>query len=254
MNKEQLFAKALEELNKTARAQGNMIRQEQLDACFAALSLTKEQNAMLLEYLKQRGIGIGEPLSQEEYLSNEEIDYLKAYQESLALLPTATDGEKQAAFLSAMAGEKDAQRRLTEIFLPQIPEFAKLYANQGVLLDDLIGQGNMALSEGVTMLNAMENATEAEGMLVKMVLDSMEELVSGNFEAKKIDDKVVKKVNEIADKAHDLAEDLRRKVTISELAEELGISEKSIRDAYRMSGFAIEDIDKGAADEVDGVQ
>ncbi len=254
MNQEVLFAKALEQLNKIARDQGKMIRQEQLDDIFGPLSLDEKQMGMVGEYLKARGIGIGEALAEEEYLSEEEIDYLKEYQESLELLPKATDGEKQAAFLSSMAGEKDAQKRLVEIFLPQVPEFAKLYVGQGVLLDDLIGQGNMALSEGVTMLNAMENASEAESMLMKMIMDAMEELVSGSYEESKVDEKVVKKVNDIADKARDLAGELRRKVTIAELAQETGISEAQIRQAYKMSGYAIEDIDEGAGSEVDNLQ
>lgn len=46
----------------------------------------------------------------------------------------------------------------------------------------------------------------------------------------------------MADRARELAEELRRKVTPEELARETGISLRSIQDAMRMSGFQIEDI------------
>ena len=45
------------------------------------------------------------------------------------------------------------------------------------------------------------------------------------------------------DKAKELSEELRREVTVQELAEESGLSEKAIRDAIRMSGYKIEGID-----------
>ena len=53
-------------------------------------------------------------------------------------------------------------------------------------------------------------------------------------------------MNEIALKAKELADEMRRKVTSAELAEETGIPEEEILDVYRMSGYAIEDIDGGS--------
>ena len=49
-------------------------------------------------------------------------------------------------------------------------------------------------------------------------------------------------MNQVADKARELAEQLRRKVTPEELAQETGMPLKAIEDAMRMSGFKIEDI------------
>ena len=198
---------------------------------------------MVYDYLKKQAIGIGDPLADEEYLSTEEVDYLKEYEESLKAFEDATDGEKQATFLSAMAGDKNARNRLIEIFLPKVPEFARLYSGQGVLIEDLIGQGNMALSEGVNMLNAMENAQEAEGMLVKMMMDAMEELVSETYETQQGDEEMLKKINQIAKQAKELSEELRRDVTIEELAEETKIPAEEIEEAFRISGFAIEGIE-----------
>lgn len=243
MDKELLFGKTLEFVKKTAKNQGNVISEEQITTAFAPLHLEEEQMQMVYDYLKKQAIGIGDPLADEEYLSTEEVDYLKEYEESLKDFEDATDGEKQATFLSAMAGDKNARNRLIEIFLPKVPEFARLYSGQGVLIEDLIGQGNMALSEGVNMLNAMENAQEAEGMLVKMMMDAMEELVSETYETQQGDEEMLKKINQIAKQAKDLSEELRRDVTIEELAEETKIPAEEIEEAFRISGFAIEGIE-----------
>jgi len=66
------------------------------------------------------------------------------YLDEVAELPTYTDGEKLAFAMSAMAGEADAQLRLIEIHLADVAEIAKLYAGQGVLLEDLVVVGGKA--------------------------------------------------------------------------------------------------------------
>ena len=183
-------------------------------------------------------------------LTDEEKDYLQEYLDEVAELPTYTDGEKLAFAMSAMAGEADAQQRLIEIHLADVAEIAKLYAGQGVLLEDLVGEGNLALSFGVTMLGSLEKPQEVEGMLGKMIMDAMEEYIAEHAENSKIDKRVEDKVNKVADKARELAEELQRKVTIEELMEETGMSRKMIEDAVRMSGFKIEDIDNNAKDSL----
>ena len=242
-NRELLFAKTLEKVRKQAREQGNCIEEQQVRAAFAELALSQEQLEMVFDYLKKHKIGIGESIEPEEYLTEEEIDYLEEYKKEMQLLEKLSDGEKEAVTLSAMAGEVDAQRRLIQAYLPQVVEISKLYSGQGVFLEDLIGEGNVALAMGVTMLGCLEHAKEAEGMLIKMVMDAMEECIADNLQEAEKDKKVLDRVNKVAEKARELAEELHRKVTVEELAQETGISQKAIEDAMRMSGFAIEDLE-----------
>lgn len=242
MDKEILFTKTLEQIKKTAAEQSNCISKEQVEKAFAPLALSAEQMGMVYDYLHQNKIGIGEPVDLNEYLADEEKDYLKAYLDELRALPELTVGEREAVTLSAMAGDADAQNRLTESFLPDVVEIAKLYAGQGVYLEDLIGEGNVALSMGVTMLGALEHASEAQGMLGKMIMDAMEEYIAQNAEETKKDKQIADKVNKVADAARELSEEFHRKVTIEELMAESGLSRKVIEDAVRMSGGKIEDL------------
>jgi len=243
MNRESEFAKILNELKGLAREQGNMVTEEQVQDVFAKLDLSGEQMHMVYDYLLQSKIGIGQHLEPEEYLTEKEMDYLEEYLSEIEGLGDVTEGEKEAITLSAMAGDADAQTRLTEIYLKEVPQIAKLYAGQGVYLEDLIGEGNVALAIGVSMLGSQESAQEALGLLGKMIMDAMESYIRENTDAKKLDAKVADKVNLVADKARELSEELRRNVTVQELAEESGLSENAIRDAIRMSGFKIEGID-----------
>ena len=92
------------------------------------------------------------------------------------------------------------------------------------------------------MLGALDDATEAQGMLAKIVMDAMEEYIADNAEAVKKHRQIADKVNKVADKANELSEDLHRKVTVEELMEETGMSEKYIKEAMRISGDKIESI------------
>ena len=242
VSQEILFAQTLEKVRKLAKEQQNCVSKEQVEEAFAQLELSQEQLQMVFDYLKAHKVGIGEPVDLDEYLSEEEVDYLEEYKKELELIEQVSEGEKEAITLSAMAGETQAQKKLIHLYLPQVVEISKLYTGQGVFLEDLIGEGNVALSMGVTMLGCLEHAREAEGMLIKMIMDAMEEAIGNDLQARQADRELAEKVNHVWEQAKELAESLQRKVTVRELAEEAGFSEEAIREALRLSGNKIEHI------------
>ena len=240
MNKELAFAKKLEEIRKLAKEQGNILRQEQVEEAFAEINIVKEQLEPVFAYLKSKNIGIGDPIDIEEVMSKEDKNYLAEYLEALKELPVLSDGEKRAYAMSAMAGDGVGKLNMINFFLPQVVDIAKLYSGQGVLLEDLIGEGNVALATGVEMLGCLEDPEEVDGMLGKMIMDAMEDYIAENTEAKKVDMQIADKVNNISDQAKELAEALNRKITIEELAEETGMDIEEIAEAVKLSGNKIE--------------
>lgn len=240
MNQEVLFAQTLEQVRQHAADQGGFISEEDVQEAFAPLALSGEQLQMVYDYLVKQRIGIGAPVNPDDYLTEEEKNYLQNYLDELAALPRQSPGEKEAVTLSAMAGDIDAQSRLTVIYLPDVVEVARLYGGQGVPLEDLIGEGNLALSMGVSMLGALEHASEAQGMLGRMMMDAMEELIAEQHNTENADQRMTERINRVLEAARGLSEELHRKVTVEELAQETKLSEKSIRDAIRLSGHQIE--------------
>ena len=240
MNKELAFAKKLEEIRKLAKEQGNVISREQVEEAFAEIDIVKEQLEPVFDYLKSKNIGIGEPVDIEEVMSKEDKNYLEEYLESLKELPVLSDGEKRAYAMSAMAGDSVGKLNMINFFLPQVADIAKLYSGQGVLLEDLIGEGNVALATGVEMLGCLEDPEEVDGMIGKMIMDAMEDYIAENTEARKIDMQVADKVNNISDQAKELAEALNRKISVEELAEETGMDVEEILEAVKLSGNKIE--------------
>ena len=240
MNQEQLFAKTLEEIKLLAIEQDRVLSKEQVEEAFGNIGMKTEELTPIYDYLKQKKIGIGQPVNPDEYLTEEDVDFLSEYLREIDQMPVLSQGEKEAHFIAAMAGERTGKTRTIEILLPDIIDVAKLYTGQGVLLEDLIGEGNVALAMGVEMLGCLEKADEVPGMLVKMAMDAMEELIRETEDESKIDRKIVDKVNEVSAEAKKLAEALNRKITVEELMGETSFSEKKIREAIRMSGNRIE--------------
>lgn len=243
MDKELQFARTLQKVKEVAKLSGNVITKEEIDEEFENLHLDEEQMKLVYEYLEKSNIGLDKEVNTEALLTTEDTNYLQFYLEELKELPEVSDGEKEATVLSAMAGDDAAQAKLIQILLPEVTQLAKLYAGQGVLLEDLIGEGNVALTIGVTMLGCFENAVEAQGAIVKMIMDAMEELIVSYVAEDEVDQKIAERVNTISDKAKELAEDLGRKVTTKELAEETGMNLDDILEAVRFSAGQIEYIE-----------
>lgn len=241
--KQQAFMAGLEQLKETARLQGNMLTGEQIDEEFGKWQLNEQQLALIYDYLNKNNIGIDSPKDVQENLSGEDINFLELYLNELEELPSVTDGEKRAVMMSALAQDKDAQAKLVEIYLPDVVALSKLYAGQGVLVEDLIGEGNVALSMGVTMLECVESIDEVEGFLVKMIMDAMEEIIGEDSDNREIGETVLNKVNEVNDKAKELYENLLRKVSAKEVADELGLTEDTVNEAVKLSADHIDYIE-----------
>ncbi len=243
ISREQQFLAKLQETVKFAGKEGGVITREQIREIFEGLSLSDEQMNQVEDYLKANKIGIDEAPSLDEILTEEEHNYLEDYIEVLGQLERPSENVLDAIRLSAMAGEKSAQNQLAEAMLMQVVDIAKLYAGQGVYLEDLIGTGNEALMIGCSLLAPLEHPDEVDGFLAQRIMNAMEDLISENLDSKAIDKDLEEKVNLVADKARELAEMLGRKVTAQELANEGDVTLEEIQNAVRLTGGKIEDIE-----------
>ena len=249
---EKEFGKILTSVVRSAREQGNTITGKEVEEAFASLHLNETQMKEIFSYLKSHRIGVDETPDLTADLSGEDKNALQIYLESLTFLPERSEGEKQVYIRRAMNGDKEAQRVVAEIFLPLVPDIAKLYAEQCVFLEDLIGEGNEALMRGVTLLSALEEEDEVESALSQMIMNAMEERIQEDLEAGAKGKKAADLVNEVADRARELADELRHKVSVEELMEESGWTEEKIREAIRLSGDRIEDLDSGEEQRNEG--
>lgn len=241
---EATFTRLLTELKETAAVQGNVVTKTQVEEQFEAYYLNDEQMELVYTYLRGAKIGVDEPVDLDTYIEGEDRKYLDMYLEELEQLPKVSQGKKEALLLSAMAGDMSVRNELTEAFLPQVVDIAKLYAGQGVLLEDLIGEGNVALAVLMDMLGSQESAKEAEEMIAQMIMEAMESLVYENQTESEGVGEWAEKANLVMEKANALADDLLRKVTMEEVSKETGMSVEEIAEVLQVTGWKIEVIDE----------
>ncbi len=245
---EKEFRIQLMESMKLARKQGMCLSEEQIHSFFPDIQQGSEQMGFLLEYYKNQKIGVGDRKEVEEYLSMEDRNYLEEYLNGISALESMEPEELKAVMLSAIAGDQDAKEVLLQQFLPKTAELAKLYAGQGVMLEDLIGEGNMALLEAAGQMECLDTdgdiLEETEGFLGNYMMKAMERLINEELEKKNDDEEVLKKVNQVADAARELSEELRRKVSPEEIcANYEAITMDDVEAAMQISANLIDTIE-----------
>ena len=243
MDRERQLLLILQNLVKTARRNRGVITQQELDAALGTLDLDESQRHLVQEYLQQNDIGIDDPLDDELRMSEEEKKYLENYQAAVAAIEQPTEGEKDAMKIRAIAGDAQAQSQLAEVMLQTVVDIARLYAGQGVYMEDLIGAGNEALVRGVKLLAPLEGPQDVEPALAERIMNAMEDLVAANLDEFATDQTAADQANRVMEKAEELAEMLGRKVTVEELAAEGDLTEEEILTAIRITANKIEALD-----------
>lgn len=236
-NKELIFARTLEEVKKLAKEQGNFIEKAKVRELFAVQDLDESQYDLIFDYLKKHKIGVDEAIDVDDYLTGEEKDYLKEYLAALSEQGEYSQAIKEDLLRAAMDNDEAAAKRLTEVYLKDVTQVAKLYTGQGVLFEDLIGEGNVALAVSVRELGGLKTVKKAEAHLICRIMAAMEDLIKETAHNRDSDTKMVEKLNVIAEDAKELAEALGRRVTVEELAGEGVHSVKEIIEAIKLAGI-----------------
>lgn len=237
---QKLFTEKLTELKDLAVMQGNSVTTEQIKETFEKLELNDAQFELVANYLKGFHIGIDEPGDPDADIDGEDKDYLEMYITELGGLEPVSEGKKRALLMAAINEDSGAKEELINAFLPQVVESAKMYAGQGALIEDLIGEGNVALAVSVEMLFGMNSPEEAEEFLLHSIMEAMENLLYDDNNERIAFDEWAEKANEVLDKAHELYEVYLRKITVDELCREGGFDKDFVLDVINVTGGKIE--------------
>ena len=185
MSEREILIEKLEKAVTYARKHKNTIAEENFCSIMGDLVKEPAKRGLIEAYLKEKHIRVILPQEEKEEeivfdmsLDDEDRRAIDFYYEELKNLPYLTDREKERITAAALEGEQEAQTKLINIFLPQVVELARMYTGHDIPLEDLIGEGNIALMIGVTMLESVESAEEVEGFLGKVIIDSLEKLVT----------------------------------------------------------------------------
>lgn len=247
LKREADFAHRLQTLVRSAGKNHNTVTNDQLKEAFHGWNLSKQQLQTVKDYLTASNIAIeGETSPDMDDMNNmneADHDYLEDYRQEVAAIEQPDEGVMDAIKINAMAGDKPSQERLAELMLPKVIDIARLYVNQGVYMEDLIGAGNEELVRSVRLLAPLEGPQDVEGFLAERIMNAMENLIEENIHDKATDADALNLVNKVKEKADALRDALGHKVTVEELAGEGDVTEDEIMNAIRLTGNKIDAID-----------
>ncbi|MBQ2183222.1 MAG: hypothetical protein II399_01175 [Lachnospiraceae bacterium] len=242
MDEKKLFIAQMDKLLKYGRERGNFVTKADVDEYFKDISLDEEKKQFIYNFLYDARIGVDEPFDFDEVLDEEDVDFLQMYIDELEGIQKYTEKEKHDLLKRFAAGEGLLRDRIIESYLPDIVEMSKLYTGSGVPIEDLIGEGNVALAVILESLDTKSSPKELDAFITDGIMSAMEELLyDDNNEAAKINS-WAENANEVLEKAKELYETLQRNVTIEELCRFGDFEEDFIKDVLKITG-GIEIID-----------
>lgn len=247
------FRKLLAGIVELAAENDNQITTEQVDIYLKETELDSEQLNLVYNYLETNKITVIGHVKVEEsifeqtedfeleadeaykQLEAEEKQYIDMYLDELKGLDTINEEEAEEIYRKAILGEPAAKSRLIELWLLKVAEIAKKYVNRGVLLADLIQEGNVGLMLSVDSLGNCSDCTEAKDYITKEIINSLENAVEEIIDVKKADNNMLGKVNFLNEGAKNLEEELGRRGSIKELSKYMEMTEEEVMDIIRIS-------------------
>ncbi len=255
MEENDSFRQGLEAVREKARANGNQIGVGEILTCFPHRELGEEDIRRIYRYLEEQGIrlenyelhdtrsvSVGEPP-----LTGEEKAYFQMYLEDLKTVAPCEAGEEAILIQHLLSGDESAQGRLIEGNLHRVLELARRHAGQGVLIGDLVQEGNMTL---VASIEEYRNAgvrlagEPLAAFLEKKVEEAMEALIREQRGYDRAAERTAEDANRLLALVKELEEEWGRAATLEELAERMHLPEEYVEEVMRISYHAMENGDR----------
>jgi len=273
MEEQEIFIEAIENLKDFATLNGGVVTKQDIMDNFGGVDLVEGQLQLVYGYLQNNHIKITDveitenlfekinSKSLDEIEESDEIDLKKdniqseideendkkivaMYMEDLKMIQINSEKEERLLKLT-LEGDKKAEDQLIEVYLLKIVEWIEPFRNKGVPSADLIQEGNLILLTQVKEKNKL-TVEEWNTQFEKILRDNIEAACNDFVEEQKsmhiVSKKVLNKVNAVNDCVIKLSKELDRKVTIEEVAEYMGISDNTVKEAIDFSSNKIEDI------------
>lgn len=247
------FMEMLMAITEIAKVQENRITKEEIQDFFAGMDLDESQYQHIYQYLGENKVQVP-GFVHNEYLKTEEVEEtnmekekeegehtiaLSIYMKELETISGLSDKERTSLFLALRNKDDEAKKKLIEGYLPVVVEIAKGYKNQGLLMEDLIQEGNLGLLQGLKEVSGISNIDDADAFLQEHIKMAMATVIDEEVGENDWETAIVAKTGLINEAAKVLAEDMGRVATIKELADYTKISAEEIENILSLSLDAV---------------
>ena len=191
----------------------------------------------------------------------EDEKYLKMYLEDISGIQPMTDVTRSYLLMNIVEdNDKESLKLLTESYLEKIASWIEPFRGKGVLACDLVQEANLAMTAYIGQQEWLNNYEWKDKIkeggqedllnVLKGIDSAVKELIEGSLnmlideqtDVNMVSGKILNKVNLVNDWGTRLKEELGRKPTVKEVAENMGVAENVVLEAIRLSSETIEDI------------
>ena len=255
MDKKEQFKEALDGLLEKARGQGSRLTEQEIREGFPGMELTEEQWSLIEGYLDFNRVAVAgksrEPeraSGEKASLSGEDSRCYRMYLEELEGVRQLGAGEAEALAAAAAGGDRTARNRLAEGYLRRVVELAREYAGRGVLMSDLIQEGNMALLMAVDTFGGGDFGVH----ITREICTAMDAAIAEQTGQDDTGSYLAAQANAMMKATEELVEELGREATLKEVADRMKLSEDMARDIMKISMDALSLAEAGGSGEVYG--
>ena len=235
------FKEGLQRMRRMAAGNAGHVTIQDILSCFPGMELTKEQVGLIYQYAEQeqifiedyqlhdtRSVNVGEAGAAEqkaaepELTGEEKISY-KLYLEELENVIPCDPEEEEMLLERLLNGDDMVIGRLTEGNLHMVLEVAKGHVGHGILIGDLVQEGNIALMMALQDLTmgAGDLSGGLQNYLKNQINQALKELLKEQMGYEKAGSHMARETNRLLQATMELEDELGREATLTELAEKI---------------------------------
>src|SRR4051812_21711303 len=239
----------------------------EITSCLEEVEVTREQIAELHAHLVEQGIEIvdakgkpagaapaaraeAEPKPPAVDLTVEpSLDSLRLYLRSIGKVPLLTRAEEVSLAKRIERGDMSAKQRMVEANLRLVVSIAKGYLGRGVMFLDLIQEGSLGL------IRAVEKFDHRRGYKFSTyatwwIRQAVTRAIADKGRTIRIPVHMVERLNKVVHVERRLVQELGREPTPDEIATELEITAREVKDIQRMAQLPVS-LEKPIGEEED---
>ncbi len=262
MENKEAFKAGLRRLQQKAESQGLRVTISDILACFPDRDLTRDQIRLIYEYAREeriiiedykprdtRSVSLSEPK-----LTGSEKESFKMYLHDLKAVRRCSDDETAMLTERLMNGDDSVAHRLIEGHLHLVLELATKHAGNGVLIGDLVQEGNVELVTAVDEI--LSGGMLLAGGFPEYIAGRVEKVMKREITAQsghiKAADRIAEEANKLLLATMELEDELGREASLFELSDRVGLPEENVKELIRISlsaaEFANRDAEREAAE------
>lgn len=244
MQERQEFRKALQDLIGFAAANGGCITRDDVEEYLGLSALPEERCEMVYQYLAAQNIKIEGMTGEGENPFAEPEKNIEELTEELS----EDDRLFLEEYMETAEGGMPGMDEDYPMYMKLCAQIALEYAGRGIPLADIIQEGNVGLLMAFGSLGLKDDTVSKDEYIREGIRGTIEAFLEEEADLKASDDRMLEKINYIAEAIRNLSEDLERKVSLEELSAYLEMTEEEVTEILKLTG---EEFEAKEAEETD---